>query len=296
MFSRFRSSIAIAILLTVTFTLPVLAGGWAVITLDELPDGVVAGEPYTIGFIVRQHGVTPMKGLDPTITATFDKGTEFVVRAEPEGEPGHYVATLTFPKEGEWRWSIQAFTMDQMMPMLKVAAPAGGSVSLSVKSEPVAPSIPWRLIVRGLAIGGGLIGIALALRKRSRLAVALTVTCLVVGVASFMAGSAFPAVEAQSVSSSKDTGGSTISRVELGRQLFVAKGCITCHRNSKVENSSGYWTIDMGATDLSKFSASPEVLFIRLKDPTAAKSDTKMPNLGLKKEVIEALIAFINSK
>jgi hypothetical protein len=35
---------------------------------------------------------------------------------------------------------------------------------------------------------------------------------------------------------------------------------------------------------------------IRLKDPAAAKSDTNMPNLGLNKTEIEALIAFINSK
>jgi hypothetical protein len=36
-------------------------------------------------------------------------------------------------------------------------------------------------------------------------------------------------------------------------------------------------------------------LFIRLKDPAAAKSDTKMPDLDLKEAEIEALIAFINS-
>ncbi len=43
-------------------------------------------------------------------------------------------------------------------------------------------------------------------------------------------------------------------------------------------------TIEMGAPDLSKFSASPEVLVIRLKDPAAVKSDTKMPNLELERQ------------
>jgi len=297
MFSRSRFSIALAIVLSLVFVLPVLAGGWAVITLDELPTGIVAGEPFTVGFTVLQHGKTPMTGLEPTITANLYKETEFVVDAEPEGKPGHYTTTLTFPKEGEWRWSIQAFTMDQVMPILSVAAP---SVALAnqpaVKTEPVAQSIPWLLIVRALAIAGGVGGVALVFRRRSRWAVALTVICLSVGAGSFMTGSAVPAVEAQSVSSSKNVGDASISQVELGQQLFVAKGCITCHRNSKVENSSDYWTIDMGATDLSNFSASPEVLFIRLKDLLQPKSDTKMPNLGLKKEEIEALIAFINSK
>jgi cytochrome c peroxidase len=76
--------------------------------------------------------------------------------------------------------------------------------------------------------------------------------------------------------------------VELGRDLFIAKGCITCHYNSRAGSSSEYWTIDMGAPDLSKFSANPEIIFMRLKDPSSVKSDTKMPNLDLKKAEIEA--------
>jgi hypothetical protein len=52
----------------------------------------------------------------------------------------------------------------------------------------------------------------------------------------------------------------------------------------------------MGAPNLSKFSAAPEVIFMRLKDPSSVKSDTQMPNLDLTKVEIEALVAFINSK
>jgi cytochrome c2 len=295
MFSRYRISIALALALSLLLVLPVFAGGWAVITLDKLPTGVVAGEPVTVGFTVLQHGRTPMTGLYPTIRATLYKDTEFTVNAKPEGEPGHYVATLNFPQEGEWRWFINAFTMDQLMPMLTVSAPLAAASQPVTKAESAAASVPWLAIIRALAVGGALIGVALMLRQRNRWAVALTVLSLGVGVASFMSGAAVPAVEAQSASSSSSE--SAVSQVEYGRQLFVAKGCITCHRNSRVENSSEYWTIEFtGATDLSKFSASPEVLFIRLKDPSAAKSDTQMPNLGLKKEEIEALITFINSK
>jgi cytochrome c2 len=89
---------------------------------------------------------------------------------------------------------------------------------------------------------------------------------------------------------------SSPSQVERGRQLFLAKGCITCHYNSRAADRNEYWTIDIGAPDLSNYSSHPEVLLIRLKDPVAAKSDTKMPDLGLKETEIEALIAFINSK
>ena len=297
MFSRFRFAIWLALLLALAFAAPVFAGGWAVITLDRLPSNVVAGEPFLLGFMVRQHGRTPMTGLEPTITAALDKDEQFVIRAEPDGKPGHYIATLTFPKEGEWQWSIQAFSMDQPMPVLNVAASvAGSNHEVAVQSEPVRSSISPVWIVRALALGIAALGLGAAFQRKSRFALALAALGLLVGAGSFVMGAATaPRVEAQAGLPAQEVA-DAISQVESGRQLFIAKGCITCHANRKISNSSEYWTIDMGATDLSNFSASPEVLFVRLKDPSAAKSDTKMPNLELRKEEIEALIAFINSK
>ncbi|MFT3894987.1 MAG: c-type cytochrome [Anaerolineales bacterium] len=289
MFSRFRVAFAFVVMMSLIFAIPVFAGGWAVITLDELPSDLVAGQPYTIGFTVRQHGVTLMDGLYPVITANLNKETELSVDAKSDGKPGHYIATMIFPKDGEWSWSIQAFTMHQPMPALTVAAPSG---VLIPKTEPLASSIPWLWIVRGLALVGVLVGGVLALRQRNRWAIGLTVACLVAGAASFITGAAVPAVEAQSVSSSN----SSLSQVELGRQLFLAKGCITCHTNSRAKAPADAWTIQMGAPDLSKFSANSEVIFMRLKDPTSVKSDTKMPNLELHKDEIDALVAFLNSK
>ncbi|MCI0549929.1 MAG: hypothetical protein L0287_03155 [Anaerolineae bacterium] len=79
--------------------------------------------------------------------------------------------------------------------------------------------------------------------------------------------------------------------------MFVAKGCITCHVNTKVTDSHDYLTVGYeNATNLSNFSAHPDVLRMRLKDPTSVKSDTQMPNLDLSQIEIEALVAFINSK
>jgi len=296
MFSRIHVAIGLALLLAFVFAIPVFAGGWAVITLDSLPAGVVAGEPLIVGFTVLQHGRTPMTGLDPTITATLHK-EQFVVHAEPDSKPDHYTATLSFPKEGEWEWSIQAFSMDQPMPVLNVAASmAGTSNSITVKTESV-KSISLLWIIRALALGIGTISFVIASRHQSRLAIALTAFCLFVVLGSFVTRVASGSkVEAQAEPPSESLSESSMSQVELGRQLFVAKGCITCHVNRKISNSSEYWTIEMGATDLSNFSANPEVLFMRLKDPASVKSDTKMPNLGLRKEEIEALVAFINSK
>jgi len=287
MLPRIRIAVGLALLVAVLFAFPAFAGGWAVITLDELPLNVIAGEPVAIGFTVLQHGRTPMPGLEPTITVKSSSAEPMVVSAEPDGKPGHYAGILPFPKEGNWEWSIQAFTMDQPMPTLKVAS-ANPDSATSASQSAATPS--WFLL-RLLAFGLAVVALVFAFRRGSRLAGALAGLCLLVSGFTFMMGT-LSGAEAQGKGSSE----TSISQVELGRQLFIAKGCITCHFNIKAADRSDYWTIEMGAPDLSHCSASPESLEIRLKDPKAAKSDTAMPNLGLKKTEIEALIAFINSK
>lgn len=299
MFSRTRIPLALAVFLALVLAVPVFAGGWAVISLDELPTNVVAGEPLTIGFTVLQHGKTPMSDLSPIIVANLYKDEEFKVFAEPEGEPGHYTATLTFPMEGDWQWSIKAFTMDQKMPMLSVAAPKLAAANPpAVKAKPLTPFASPTLILSAAVLALGFAGAFIGLRRRSRPVIALTVVCLLTGIALLIAGTGSAStVEAQTQSKLDVVkGDSSLSQVELGRQLFLAKGCITCHYNSKAASRSEHWTIKTGAPDLSNFSASPEVLFIRLKDPSAAKSDTQMPDLDLSEVEIEALVAFINSK
>jgi len=297
MFTRFRTAIGIALLLALGFALPAFAGGWAVITLDVLPTGVVAGEPLTIGFTVLQHGRTPMNDLDPILNVHLSKTDAFVVHAKHDDKPGHYIATFTFPKAGEWEWSVQAFTMDQAMPELIVAAPAAGSASQpSKETTPGTSSILSLTTVRVAALAIGLVGLVVAYRRRSRLAAGLTVLCLLAGIGSFMMGAG------DTFALSRDGGigieaksNPGIPQAELGRQLFIAKGCIICHSNTKAAARSEYLTVDVGP-NLSKFSASPEVLRLRLKDPTLVKSDTQMPNLNLSEAEIEALIAFINSE
>jgi cytochrome c2 len=299
MLSKIRIALGLTLLVSLIIAMPAFAGGWAVITLDELPSNVVVGEPLTIGFTVLQHGITPMTNIEPTVTTRLSASEEFVVYAEAQGKPGHYVAILTFPKEGNWEWSIQAFTMDQRMPALKVAAPIAGTVNPPViRVEPATTSLSSVLIVRVLAFAAGLLCLVLAYQQKSRLALALTIAAISVGLASFLMGSTVPKVEAQTQSESpaKIAAEPDVSQVETGRQLFIAKGCITCHYNDRAASRSEYWTIEMGAPDLSNYSSAPEILFIRLKDPAAAKSDTKMPQLGLKQTEIEALVAFINSK
>jgi len=296
MFSKFRIALGMTLLFAFAFVIPVFAGGWAVITLDEIPTDIVAGEPVTIGFTVMQHGKTPMNDLTPTITANFHKDQEFTFTAVHDGKPGHYTATLTFPTEGKWDWSVHAFTMEQEMPALSVAASVADMMNHPVaESEPVATSIPMLNIIRLSALGIGLIGVILVFRRRSRFAMALTIVCLLVGLGSFVVAPTVPKVEAQSQSSSDaEIEVPSISRADVGQQLFVAKGCVTCHVNNKLELVSASGIVD-GAPDLTNVSASPEALRSWLKDPLLVKPTTWMPNLRLSDAEIEALIAFIIS-
>ncbi|HCB00989.1 MAG TPA: hypothetical protein DEP19_01280, partial [Anaerolineae bacterium] len=297
MFSKTKLAIGLALLFTLFFTIPVFAGGWAVITLDELPTNVTAGEEFTIGFTVLQHGKTPMTGLTPIITANLYKEEQFTVTAREEGEPGHYTATLTFPKEGDWNWTIEAFSMQQKMPTLSVTAPKVAIVneSDSVTESTTQISTSPNFVIATAAFVIGLVSLFFAVQRKSKLAASITALCLMIGLALTVVGTSVPAVEAQGESSSEVIE-SSLSQVEYGRQLFIAKGCITCHYNSKAASRSEYWTIEpTGATNLSNFSADPLILEMRLKDPTSVNSNSQMPQLNLTKEEIDALIAFINS-
>ncbi len=84
----------------------------------------------------------------------------------------------------------------------------------------------------------------------------------------------------------------SISQVEVGRRLFIAKGCMVCHSNTET-NHIREFGVDIGP-DLSKFSASPEYLWLWLADPQSVKSETEMPDLDLREIEIESLIAYLN--
>jgi cytochrome c2 len=288
-------AIGITLLLALAFTIPAFAGGWAVITLDKLPGDVAANQPLEIGFMVRQHGVTPMENLSPRISAQLASSKESVeVMAVEEGEVGHYVATLTLPQTGEWQWSIAAFTVNQPMPALTVVE---GTVA-APKSEPApvssnANTLP--MLAGGIGLLGTLGGL-FALQKKVRWAAAFVVIGVLVSGVGFVSAANQPkAKEASEVQAAPDVSvvSSSISQVELGRNLFIAKGCMMCHSHVET-NKIREFGIDAGP-DLTNITASPEYLRLWLKDPKAAKSTATMPTLGLSDSEIEALIAFINA-
>ena len=99
------------------FTLPALLllpliglyGGWAAITVEDLPDHGVVRQPLNLTFTVRQHGVTKMSNLEPRVEARAG-GVKAAAVAEPGrgSESGQYTARLVLPQAGQWTITIHS--------------------------------------------------------------------------------------------------------------------------------------------------------------------------------------------
>jgi cytochrome c2 len=282
MVRKFIFWLGFTIIVSLLVVLPAIAGGWAVITLDGLPGEVTPAEPLEIGFMVRQHGQTPMAGLEPVVTlSNLTTGDKFSVQAEPGDEPGHYQAILNIPSEGQWNWSIQAFSMNQEMPPLNVGP------TRAANQEAGRAALPLPYVASGFGVVLTLAALGILLRKRARWAYALVLAGLLISGFGFISASANSSTPAA-------PDNPEISLEETGRQLFLAKGCITCHNHEEVLRTRETIFVDVGP-DLSKFTADPAYLSGWLKDPASIKPKTEMPNLGLSESEIEALVAFVNS-
>jgi mono/diheme cytochrome c family protein len=82
-------------------------GGWAVITVDDLPDYVVAGTPVKLSFAVRQHGRTLLGNLRPEVIAK-GSGEEVQAVTSSSGLRDRYAASLTIPRAGDWTVTIKS--------------------------------------------------------------------------------------------------------------------------------------------------------------------------------------------
>lgn len=272
------------------------AGGWAVVTLDQLPSQVIAGQPISVGFMVRQHGRTPINGLSPKIMATrADTNDSFDAVAVQQGTVGHYVAMLTFPNAGAWNWTINAFGFEQPMPTLTVLASSPAKNATTTENAPAAFPIPLATVLGGLI--GACIGIVIWLRARKRWAIAV----VVIAAAVFGFGLALMVNQtttfASPMANQTTTSASQIvrdpSQAEVGKSLFMAKGCIVCHQNAAVNDAWKNFSGFSVGPNLTNLKADPAFLHRWLKDPSAVKPGTEMPTLGLSDEEIDGLVAFL---
>ena len=203
-----------AAILAVTFV-TVQAGGWAIVTVEELPERIVAAENVPLRFSVRQHGQRLVAGLQPEIEFTFGARSGRVA-AEPMDRTGYYTAVIRLPEPGLWRLTIHS---------------GFGTSKLTLNPiEVVAAADP----------------------SRAR---------------------------------SEDA--------KRGADLFVAKGCASCHYHaaaavrSQVPVAGDLTAKRYPEAFLAKLLADPSVLQYR---------QWTMPNLDLKQPEIAALTAFINKE
>ena len=107
----------------------VAMGGWAVVTVKDLPEYFVAGQQYTIEFQVRQHGRTLLNDLHPSLViGTSDRKHEATVPAVARSSAGTYAVTFTAPNAERVFLTIKSGFMNtqlRLYPQTVVAA--GGS-------------------------------------------------------------------------------------------------------------------------------------------------------------------------
>jgi len=217
-----RRTLSLAALITVAIAASADAfGGWAIITLRDVPGRLVVGTPTELSFIIRQHGVDPLTGLEPVVearTGTLLTGTKVTAKAKPGLVRGQYTAALTVPKEGEWRVTINSGFGPSKLELLPIRATDGKT----------------------------------------------TVAAL--------------------------------AGAELGKHLFVAKGCVMCHVHAATGDEQ---VIKGAAPDLTGKQFDPAYLALWLADPSIRPPSAgkgPMPNLALSKPEIAALALFVNDR
>lgn len=262
------------------------AGGWATLTVSELPAVVVAERPFTIEFTLRQHGQTAVTGFEATILATHTASGEqlsFASAANPAAE--NYTATLTLPQSGEWRWGISSWGMMYPMPPLLVNEAVAGDLGIGGET-----AVAWQLVLGWLAAAGAALCFFLWTRQRSRVQLAGLALLGVVSLASFALHAQTPApVLAESEADLLPA----IAPDALGEALFVSKGCIQCHVNDNVTMARNMFQIGPDITFVKRPS---EYLKAWLADPTSLKPETEMPNLHLSAAEIDTLVAFLQQE
>jgi mono/diheme cytochrome c family protein len=104
-------------------------GGWAVITVEDLPEHITVGQPTTISFMVRQHGVSLLNGLRPELVAkdTKDPKSEVRVSATAGATTGEYSANLAVPRAGDWTITINSGFMNAHVTLYPVTSIVPGS-------------------------------------------------------------------------------------------------------------------------------------------------------------------------
>ncbi len=131
-----------------------MAGGWATVTLDQVPSDLRAGDTHRVGYTILQHGITPFRDSSTFIRARSNTGETATFRARPDGAAGHYVAEVRFPSAGSWTWEVvpEPFA-PQALGSVAVQEAASAALSPAVILSPAKnPSLPLPATVLRVAL------------------------------------------------------------------------------------------------------------------------------------------------
>lgn len=118
----------------------VTTGGWAVVTVKDLPEYFVAGQQYTIEFQVRQHGRTLLSGLHPSlvVSTSNEGGTTVPAVARGGGAAGTYAVTFTTPAGeagGQLFLTIRSGFLSNELRLYPAPVLAAGGSALSIQAR-----------------------------------------------------------------------------------------------------------------------------------------------------------------
>lgn len=121
-----------SLLLVAAIAAPLAAftfGGWAVTTVENVPEFAVAGKPFDLTYSVRQHGTTLLPGLWGKIN--ISAGTTTRIFPTTEVGEGVYRSQVTLPAAGEWKVRIYNGFGDKSGTAFTVVARAATSATPS---------------------------------------------------------------------------------------------------------------------------------------------------------------------
>jgi hypothetical protein len=102
------------------------AGGWAVITVDDVPDYAVAGKPVELTYVVRQHGHSPLDMLKGAVEARSGR-TTVNAPVYAVAKLGGYGTKIVLPTAGEWTITIKSGFGNSDLTLLPLTVVAEGS-------------------------------------------------------------------------------------------------------------------------------------------------------------------------
>lgn len=134
---RVKAASLIAVLSLVMVLAPATtAGGWATAVVIGDLKPATAGEPFTIRYAVRAHGIVghELAGMKTSLKFTSRSTKEAVESAGTvSNDPKVYEATITLPAPGAWKWTIviHNYLPDQAIesPMPTLTATVAGQPS-----------------------------------------------------------------------------------------------------------------------------------------------------------------------